>query len=378
MHRACRALRTYHSQYPYEEGPTSCHFTTVVIPVPGDSDGTRGMPAKPPGSPTLRGAPTCHRPSAGSARRFAVVCRLRSVRRARGFIVGIVMAVVTCSPGVAGAAPPSVAAGARFDGKGSTGLRNFVRFNKTGTRLVGYELAVPTTCNDGRKRRQSFLDQGERPTPLSAAGGFSFDSGKDRGNLRTGVRRPTPVVFRTTFSGTIQDANTVSVTVTTTVTGKRLKCSGTDTFTLYRDGTPQAPYRNETLATGNYRAAGRGIKVTKLSVVGPGHYVTALHYSTNVPCRGGYNYDQRATYIPFLLDRDRGRGYRVTDLRRIRIERGVVGRERATLSLRFRKQGSVYRVSGRLRVRSVLRRNGKRVRCGFNRPFRGRFVSGPG
>src|SRR5687768_15030339 len=156
-------------------------------------------------------------------------------------------------------APPALAGprpGERYDGRSATGQRVYLSVRADGSRLERYTFLVRTRCTDGTRRVQGLVHRGERPVPIDAVGSFSHRSpayhvryGRVRGRLRL------------SFSGTFDAAgDTATGTIEATFRARRFDCSsGPVGFTVHRDGTAGAPRRGPPMATGAYRARGRGV-----------------------------------------------------------------------------------------------------------------------
>lgn len=276
-----------------------------------------------------------------------------------------------CLAPTATAAPPGVP-GKRYDGKSATGQRNFVRLSRDGERLSDYDFIVRTRCSDGRRRVQGLTAAGEPPTPVDAAGNFSF-SGRP-GRLSYPVRggrvsgRAT-IAVAASFSG-----DTVSGTIRARFRSRRFKCSsGTVAFTLARDGTSGAPFRDAAVATGRYSARGPRIKIRRLRALAPARELTEIAFRWRARCRRG-SISANQTFRRYRL-----KGSSLTISGRRRSPFGAVrARERYRLSLRFFRSGSVYRVRGVWRIDAALFQRGRRVdTCRGRFPFKGTFSSGP-
>jgi hypothetical protein len=303
--------------------------------------------------------------------------RARGLSRAvRGYVssmairgLAVCVAVATCLVLVpaASAAPRP---GERYDGRSATGQRVFLTVRADGSRLERYTFVVRTRCTDGRRRTQGLLHPGERPVPIDAAGGFSHRSpayrgvyGRVRGRLRL------------SFSGTFDAAgDTATGTIEATFRSGRFDCtSGPVAFTVHRDGTAGAPWRDSLMATGTYRARGRGIAAV-LRALSPGRELSRGTIRYRSPCRSGGTLSSGRTFLRYPLT-ERGR-LRVNGRANFRIPSDQVQvRSRFRLTLRFFGGG---RVTGAWRVRAVVRRGGRAIdTCRMNRSFSGRFRSGP-
>jgi hypothetical protein len=287
--------------------------------------------------------------------------------RAAGAVGAAVIAIgLVCAPmAMAGPRP-----GERYDGRSGTGQRVYLSVRADGTRLERYALVVRTRCTDGRRRIQGLVHRGERPVGIDAAGSFSHQSPADRGGYGR-VRGS----LRLSFSGTFDAAgDTATGTIEATFRARRFDCSsGPVAFTVHRDGTAGAPWRDSLMATGSYRARGRGVNA-RLRALAPGRELLRGAIRYRVPCRAGGALTSGRTFLNYPLT-ERG-ALRVTGRANFRIPSDrVVVRSRFRLTLRF--LGGT-RVRGAWRVRAVVFRGGRAIdSCRMNRSFRGSFRSGP-
>jgi hypothetical protein len=278
---------------------------------------------------------------------------------------GLAICLLLAPPAVAGPRP-----GERYDGRSATGQRVYLTVRADGSRLERYSFVVRTRCSDGKRRVQGLAHRGERPVPIDAAGSFSHRSpayhgryGRVRGRLRL------------SFSGTFDAAgDTATGTIEATFGGRRFDCSsGPVGFTVHRDGTAGAPWRDSLMATGAYRAGGRGV-TARLRALAPGRELLRGAIRYRAPCRAGGTLTSGRTFLNYPLS-ERGR-LRVTGRAGFRIPSDrVTVRARFRLTLRF---FGGERVSGAWRVRAVVRRGGRAIdTCRLNRRFSGSFRSGP-
>ena len=289
--------------------------------------------------------------------------------RARAVSLAGAAAVAICLV----AAAPAFAAprpGERYDGRSATGQRVYLSVRADGSRLERYTFFVRTRCSDGKRRIQGLLHPGERPVPIDAAGGFSHSSPAYRGGYGRVRGR-----LRLSFSGTFDAAgDTGTGTIRATFRAGRFDCSsGPVAFTVHRDGTAGAPWRDSLMATGAYRARGRGV-TARLRALSPGRELLRGAIRYRAPCRAGGALTSGRTFLNYPLT-ERGR-LRVTGRANFRIPSDrVMVRSRFRLTLRFFGRG---RVRGAWRVRAVVRRGGREIdACRMNRRFSGRFRSGP-
>jgi hypothetical protein len=270
-------------------------------------------------------------------------------------------------------APPSLAGprpGERYDGRSATGQLVDLTVNAAGTRLARYSFQVETRCSDGRRRVQGLLHPGEPPAGIDAAGAFAHRSrvwrvryGRVQGRARL------------SFSGTFDAAgDTATGTIEATFRSSRFDCSsGPVGFTVHRDGTPGAPWRDSLMATGTYRAAGRGV-TARLRALAPGRELLRGTIRYRAPCRAGGALSSGRTFLNYPLS-ERGR-LRVAGRANFRIPSDrVTVRARFRLALRFSGGTSVR---GAWRVRATVFRGGQAIdSCRMSRSFRGTFRTGP-
>jgi hypothetical protein len=294
-----------------------------------------------------------------------------SCMASRARVVGLASAaalaicLLLAPPGLAGPRP-----GERYDGRSATGQRVYLSVRADGSRLERYRFFVRTRCNDGRRRLQGLIHRGERPVAIDAAGSFSHRSPAYR--VRYGRVRGR---FRLSFSGTFDAAgDTATGMIEATFRGGRFDCSsGPVGFTVHRDGTAGAPWRDSLMATGAYRARGRGV-TARLRALAPGRELLRGTIRYRAACRAGGALTSGRTFLNYPLS-ERGR-LRVAGRARFRIPSDRV-RVRARFRLTLRFFGGV-RVRGAWRVRAVVRRGGRVIdTCRMDRPFSGSFRSGP-
>jgi hypothetical protein len=270
-------------------------------------------------------------------------------------------------------APPVLAGprpGERYDGRSATGQRVFLSVRADGTRLVRFTFLVRTRCSDGRRRIQGLDHQGERPVLIDAAGSFSHRSPAYRGRYGRVRGR-----LRVSFSGTFDAAGDAATgTIDATFRGGRFDCSsGPVGFTVHRDGTAGAPWRDSLMATGAYRARGRGV-TARLRALAPGRELERGTIRWRAPCRAGGTLSSGRTFLRYPLT-ESGR-LRVVGRSNFRIPSDrVTVRSRFRLALRF---FGGTRVRGTWRVRATVFRGGRAIdSCRMSRSFRGSFRSGP-
>jgi hypothetical protein len=265
--------------------------------------------------------------------------------------------------------------GERYDGKSGTGEPIFLTVAKDGSRLAHYRFWTKVRCSDGRRRRQGLIDPGERRVGIAADGTFAYTSRAWRGFHRT-PRGRVHGRLRLRFTGAFNAAgDAVTGEIRATFRSRRLNCSsGPIAYTMYVDGSPQAPWRDAQMATGIYTARGRGVRL-RLRTLAPGRVLVRATISWRTRCARGGRLSGVNSYIHYPLNRERlsrpGHGTRT-------VAPGVTSTERWRLKLAF-SQSAGYRVSGVWTIRAVVRRRGVRIdTCGLSRRFSGSFQRGPG
>lgn len=281
----------------------------------------------------------------------------------------LVALALAATPGPASATSPDP--GKRYDGRSSTGQRVFVRLSDDGRRLAAYDIVARMTCSDGRRRVLGLNSIRERPVRIASDGSFS-------GRGRPGRARLGRVVGRavTTFTGQFTGADDgVTGTIVARFTNRRLRCASRGaTYRAFEDGTANAPFRDERMATGRYDA--RGFGRLRFRAFAPSPSIDRVSFQWRIRC--GRGTISLGTISTGILVRPNGRFVRGGRISNVRVGRGF------RLSYRFRLAGRFsfragYRVRGSFRARGAVRRNGRRfdgcrVRGGR---FAGRFVSGP-
>jgi hypothetical protein len=225
-------------------------------------------------------------------------------------------------------------------------------------------------CTDGRRRLAGLGHPGERPVEIDAAGAFAHRSPLYR--YRYGRVRGR---FSLSFSGSFDAAgDTATGTIEATFRARRFDCSsGPVAFTVHRDGTAGAPWRDSLMASGAYRARGRGV-TARLRALAPGRHLERAAIRYRAPCRAGGALTSGRTFLRYSLT-ESGR-LRVAGRSNFRIRSDrVMVRSRFRLALRF---FGGTRVRGTWRVRAVVFRGGRAIdSCRMSRSFRGSFRSGP-
>jgi hypothetical protein len=295
----------------------------------------------------------------------------RGVRRSAAAAVALFLLLLGAPAALAAPRP-----GERYDGKSATGQRIFVSVSEDGGRLDRYTFAVNTNCTDGERRLQGTIQKGETATTIDAAGSFSHQSRVRRGFYSTSSGRVNGR-FRTTFSGTFDaTGDSVTGTIESTFQSDRFDCSsGPVAYTIYRDGTPQAPFRDSVMATGLYTAAGKGV-AAKFRTLAPGRELVRGEISYRARCRSGGNLRSGRIFLNYLLSENGRRSIPGVATFRIRQD-NVSVRVRFRLTLRFFQSGG-HKVTGTWSVRAAVSRRGRQIdTCRLKKPLEGAFKSGP-
>jgi hypothetical protein len=278
----------------------------------------------------------------------------------------LIASCLLCAPAAMAGPRP----GERYDGRSDTGQRISLSVRADGGGLERYTFVVETRCSDGRRRTQGLLHPGERPVSIDPAGSFSHRSPAHRGGYGRLRGR-----LRLSFSGSFDAAgDTATGTIEAWFSSPRVDCSsGPVGFTAHRDGTAGAPWRDSLMATGTYRARGRGV-MARLRALSPGRELLRGSIRYRAPCRAGGALTSGRTFLNYRLT-ERGR-LTVTGPANFRIRSDrVTVRSRFRLTLRF---FGGRRVRGAWRVRAVVYRGGRAIDgCRMSRSFRGSFRSGP-
>ena len=130
-------------------------------------------------------------------------------------------------------------------------------------------LVVKNTCTDGKRRQQGLLDKGQTPTSIDAAGSFAHQSAAKRGFYLTRSGR-VHGRFQTKVRQLRRDRRQRERNDRVHLRSKRFDCSsGPVAYTIYRDGTPQAPFSDAVISTGLYTATGKGV-TARMRTLAPG------------------------------------------------------------------------------------------------------------
>lgn len=294
-------------------------------------------------------------------------------RRARALTAALLaLAGMLIAPAGAQAAPRP---GERYDGKSATGQRIHLTVSADASRLERYILLVDGPCSNGKRGLVGLLSRGEPPVAIDAAGAFSHRSKTQRAFFDTPSGR---VRGRssTTFSGSFDaSGDSVTGTIESNFRSQRFKCeSGPVAFTLYRDGSAQAPFSDSVMTTGPYTASGKGL-TARIRTLAPAREVVRAEIRYKARCRSRGNLRSGRVFTKYVLS-DRGRRT-ITGQGRFRIpEDNVTVRIRYRLTFRFfAKDG--YRVAGTWSVRAKVSRRGRQIdTCRFKGAFKGAAAAG--
>jgi len=297
--------------------------------------------------------------------------RARSVR---GPAIGTLALVLLLAGAPAALAGPRAAE--RYDGQSATGQRVFLSVSADGGRLARYTFVVRTSCTDGKRRPQNLIERGQPATSIDAAGSFAHQSQAQRGFYATSSGRVNGR-FRTSVSGSFDaTGDSVSGTIESTFRSKRFDCSsGPVAYTLYRDGTPQAPFSDAVMSTGLYTAAGKGV-TARMRTLAPGRTLVRGEINYKARCRSGGNLRSGRIFLNYLLSENGRRS--VAGQARFRIRKDkVVVRIRFRLTVRFFESAG-YKLTGSWNVRARVSRRGRLIdTCRLKRSFRGALAGAP-
>lgn len=295
--------------------------------------------------------------------------RTRGFRGAAAATLALVPVLIA-----APAAPAAPRAAERYDGKSATGQRIYLTVSADATRVSRYGFVVRTACTDGKRRAQVLTNARQTATTIDATGAFSHQSQLQRGFYPTSTG-PVEGRFRTTFSGTFDAAgDSVSGTIESTFRSSRFNCSsGPVAFTMYRDGTAQAPFSDAVMTTGLYSASGKGV-TARMRTLASGRVVLRADISYRAACRSGGNLRSGRVFSNYLLSDGGRRSIRGRARFRIRKD-GVSVSIRFRLTLRF-FESSGYRLAGSWNVRAKVSRGGRVIdTCRLQRSFKGTAAS---
>ena len=141
-------------------------------------------------------------------------------------------------------------------------------------------------------------------------------------------------------------------------------------YTIYRDGTPQAPFSDAVMSTGLYNARGKGI-AAKVDTLAPGRTVLRAELNYRARCGSGGNLRSGRIFSNYLLSES---GRRIIAGRaRFRIRKDdVTVRIRFRLGFRFFESAG-YKVAGSWSVRAKVFRRGQQIdACRLTSPSRAR------
>lgn len=181
--------------------------------------------------------------------------------------------------------------------------------------------------------------------------------------------------FRTSFSGTFDaTGDSVSGTIESTFRSSRFDClSGPVAYTMYRDGTPQAPFSDSVMSTGLYTGSGKNV-TAEVRTLAPGRTLVRAEIDYRARCRSGGSLRSGRIFFNYRLSENGRRTIRGRAKFRIPKDRVTV-RVRFRLSFRFFENAG-YKMAGSWRVRAKVSRRGQQIdTCGVKRSFRGGFDS---
>lgn len=252
-------------------------------------------------------------------------------------------------------------ASARYDGRDATHKRAFLLVTKDARAITEFGFATRTRCSDGKRRPLVYVSPRRRSTAILADGSFKETTvaGRDRG----------------TVSGQFdQTGNTVTGIYSIVIRTRRYTCrTGDVTYTLHRDGTAGASFRNALTASGLYSASGRGLKLRMRPLV-PAGVIHSFRVTYASRCSSG---ETEPWELRLLVPLVKGSRFGAIVRDRHRRKSGTTDTTRAEILGKFTYTGG-YRVAGAIKARNVIRRPGQRPDvCKATIPFTGRFVRGP-
>jgi hypothetical protein len=280
---------------------------------------------------------------------------------------------------LAGSAMAAPVGGGRYDGRspGST-ERSFLTVNGNGVGLHTYYFAARIPCSDGKRRSFSFNQTGE-PKAIASGDTFRVTSHTER-KVRYLQKGKDPVgSLKIAVTGTF-GTDSVSGTITPTFVAKGLKCEAPAPFTLALDGTPAAPFRDSVMATGTYAGfKDKAFSTSSFSAVAPGREVDGLVIRWQGACKGGGTFSGRLPVLPLQLTNFGSVVTLPEATGKVRGKSGLRYVSEGALALNFSKKGGVYRVRGKFKGVTVLRRKGKKVSTCTSKTqtFTSRFLRGP-
>ena len=258
------------------------------------------------------------------------------------------------SPAPPAPAPPTPAAygGSAYDGHDGTRVYSELGVAPSGGGLAGFEFVFHRgRCSDGETDNdgigmaltgQAQLDgQGRVSYSHLFRRAYTFDRAGRRVNGHEFVQ------FNATFQG--QQANGV---FSDRFTSRRMSChSGQVSFVVYRDGTPQAPLQNDSVATGTYRGpeqqeyapgAHPPPRRFKLVVFLPWD-LAKLVLPWDLIC-GNRLFEQRYVFasLPIVRQGALGPGFALQRHGTVRLKHGVIGRWSSSLRTLFQAAQSGF------------------------------------
>lgn len=287
----------------------------------------------------------------------------------------LLASVAALAPAVPASAAPR--AGERYDGRTATGQRVFVEVARGGARLSDYVFLVETRCSDGKVRVQGLNARNEPTVRIDSSGAFEKPVRSGRftyPNAGRPITGTATLIFRGSFDGT---GTAASGTVTATFRSKKLRCTAKPTeFRVDVDGSPRAPFRDGSVATGRYAVSGRGLTFTAFRPFLPGRSVDLVQLRFRARCGNGSLTGRRL----FEFITIRGSSFAMSGRSNVTAGPGLGFRDRFSIRGRFsRTADGTYRVRGTFRLRGSLVRRGTKVdtcRTGAV-GFSGRLRSGP-
>jgi hypothetical protein len=277
----------------------------------------------------------------------------------RGIAVGaaLVASLACASPALAGPI-----AKARYDGRDANHKRALVVVSKDGRSVKQFGFATRTKCSDGKRHAVVFVSDKKTHPAILPDSSFNHHEvvGRDRADV----------------SGQFdQGGNTLTGIYSVTLHGRGYTCrTGDVTYTLHRDGTPGAPFRDPLTASGLYTASAKDLKLQLRPLV-PGGFIHSFRAAYLTSCSGAKKRRSWAILASGVAIR-RGR-FGAAVRGRQRLKSGGAAITRAVFTGLFTYAGG-YKFAGKLSARNVIRKPGRpAVVCRATIPFTGRFVRGP-
>jgi hypothetical protein len=283
---------------------------------------------------------------------------MRAEHSGRGIAIGAALAasLVCASPALAGPR-----GGARYDGRDATHKRAFVAVSKNARSVKAFGFATRTgTCSD-HKRHAVIFALARARTRILPNGSFGKAVAAGRSRAR--------VSGQFNASG-----DTVTGIYNIALRTRRYRCrTGDVNYSLHRDGTRGAPYRNARTASGLYTGSGRGVRLSLRALV-PGGLIHSFRVAYSTRCSSGKPQPWALRLVVPLL---KGSRFAAVVRDRHRRKSGGSDSTNAQIAGKF-VYARGYKLAGAIKARNVIRKPGKKpIVCKATIPFTGRFIRGP-